>query len=695
MKKKQNELQPLHLLEDEPVPDHQRDELRLEPFARIVSGAVVGTDGPFTIGVYADWGQGKTSVLRQARSLLKAHRPEIITVWFNAWQFEREEHPIVPLVASIVKEIEARREEAERDQALAKIIGNATLENMGRLSRALRALAYGFSTNLKVKVPGFGEVETGFVAKEMIDRYEKLSAKTVDDPLLLRSLYFDAFELLGGLAERERKAGGGKDLPRIAVFIDDLDRCLPDQAVRLLESIKLVLCQPGFVFALGVDVRIIEAFLKKRYEEEYGLKDYEDGAKYLDKIVQLPLPLPPHKGRFERYITELIKRQMRPAAAETAEALSPHAGLLAVCANYTPRSLVRLINNLLVDLRLRELTAPEDKSIAADDFLGLCAVSRSLQQHLRADEYQRLIKNDALCLALAEGGRAAAIELQEALDRRERFPLGAPDADVGSRAGAGGKKEERPSLAEFARERQLGLVGLGLQSLLRSLAKMEFFDELFSQPACKLWLREHAKRRAVNEFLATQREQPPEVESTTDERQLVDRAIRQALGKKKGSVIKEDEDLSKVGRLDFSGERLTDAGLAHLKPLTSLKALSLTGTQVTDAGLAHLKPLTNLQTLYLDGTQVTDAGLAHLKPLTNLLWLYLEGTQVTDAGLAHLKPLTSLQVLYLEGTQVTDAGLAHLKPLTSLQTLSLTGTQVTDAGVKALKEHIPGCNTYQ
>ena len=39
----------------------------------------------------------------------------------------------------------------------------------------------------------------------------------------------------------------------------------------------------------------------------------------------------------------------------------------------------------------------------------------------------------------------------------------------------------------------------------------------------------------------------------------------------------------------------------------------------------------------LDGTQVTDAGLEHLKGLTSLQELYLVGTQVTAAGAENLK----------------------------------------------------------
>ncbi|MEX0613622.1 MAG: hypothetical protein WD229_16005 [Pirellulales bacterium] len=135
----------------------------------------------------------------------------------------------------------------------------------------------------------------------------------------------------------------------------------------------------------------------------------------------------------------------------------------------------------------------------------------------------------------------------------------------------------------------------------------------------------------------------------------------------------------------------TDATVAHLSGLTSLKELSLYGTRVTDPGLAHLSGLTSLQWLSLDRTQVGDAGLAYLSGLTSLQVLWLDGTQVGDAGLAHLSGLTSLRELSLEGTQVGNPGLAHLSGLTSLRVLSLRGTQVTDAGYRRLQAALPKC----
>ena len=118
--------------------------------------------------------------------------------------------------------------------------------------------------------------------------------------------------------------------------------------------------------------------------------------------------------------------------------------------------------------------------------------------------------------------------------------------------------------------------------------------------------------------------------------------------------------------LDFGGNvgvpewKLTDAGLVHLKGLTSLQNITLP-RRITDAGLVQIKDLTSLQSLNLFETKITDAGLVHLKGLTNLREFYLDETKITDKGLVHLKGLTNLKVLQILETKITAAGIAELK----------------------------------
>jgi hypothetical protein len=50
-----------------------------------------------------------------------------------------------------------------------------------------------------------------------------------------------------------------------------------------------------------------------------------------------------------------------------------------------------------------------------------------------------------------------------------------------------------------------------------------------------------------------------------------------------------------------------------------------------------LRPLRKLERLWLDYAPITDAGLEHLKVLTSLRELDLSFTKVTNAGLARLQ----------------------------------------------------------
>ena len=59
--------------------------------------------------------------------------------------------------------------------------------------------------------------------------------------------------------------------------------------------------------------------------------------------------------------------------------------------------------------------------------------------------------------------------------------------------------------------------------------------------------------------------------------------------------------------------------------------------------------------------QVSDAGLVHLKEMTTLRRLYLSETSITKAGLVHLKGLAKLQTVHPDGSRATDTDVNELQ----------------------------------
>jgi hypothetical protein len=344
----------------------QAEGLGFTAYARVLALAAIDTRGPFTIGVFGEWGTGKTSLMRLVQKQLDQSQ-HVVTVWFNAWRYEQEEHPIVPLVGTIVRELERHKSFRQH------------LEGGGKsLVRALRAVAYGFSAKSKIKLPGFAEIEASFVAKDMIDREQT----TQLDPLLDRSLYYDAFESLGAAKLSEKL--------RIVVLIDDLDRCFPNQAIRLLESIKLVLCQQGFIFLLGVARQVLEGYLQHRYSTEFGIANFQ-GQLYLDKVVQLPFSIPPAIGRMDTFCNVILNEIEEKVRCDVKDILP----LVGEALGGNPRAVIRFANNLLID---RAINIELKTTIIPVEFF---AISRYLQQRC-PEIFDLLTRSDELARKVSE-----------------------------------------------------------------------------------------------------------------------------------------------------------------------------------------------------------------------------------------------------------------------------------------------------
>jgi hypothetical protein len=141
----------------------------------------------------------------------------------------------------------------------------------------------------------------------------------------------------------------------------------------------------------------------------------------------------------------------------------------------------------------------------------------------------------------------------------------------------------------------------------------------------------------------------------------------------------------RASSLYLNKSKVTEAGLADLKAMTTLTVLTLDGTPVTDGGLKQLENLTELRTLHFGEQHVSDAGMEHLKGMTALNSLKLSSDQVTDKGLIYLRSFHRLSSLVIDGPKITDAGLENLKGLTELRFLGVSSPLITDKGLENLE----------
>jgi len=114
---------------------------------------------------------------------------------------------------------------------------------------------------------------------------------------------------------------------RIVLYVDDLDRCRPDQVVHMLEAVHLLLALDLFVVVVAVDSRWLTRALEVHYRDLLVATDSResDGLRastpqnYLEKIFQVTYALGPMKPEHvAEYVASLSSSQSAEATARAA-----------------------------------------------------------------------------------------------------------------------------------------------------------------------------------------------------------------------------------------------------------------------------------------------------------------------------------------------------------------------------------------
>lgn len=233
---------------DAPIFDPKDDHLNRWPLARQIYN--VAANGPADwsarIGVYGEWGTGKTSALKFVSAMAEAE--EHIVAWFDPWEFTNKTEMWRSYVATVYKEVETKLGRIDEGDALRR-------------------------KELITKVADIGSKIAGLWGSE--------AANLANDGFALVKKHLSLHtEELASL----RHVLNGK---RVFVLIDDLDRTAAELVPEILYALKEVMDIPGFSFVCGFDPVVVGKVLGAAH------KGFGDGLKFLEKIIDYPIWLPP------------------------------------------------------------------------------------------------------------------------------------------------------------------------------------------------------------------------------------------------------------------------------------------------------------------------------------------------------------------------------------------------------------------
>jgi predicted KAP-like P-loop ATPase len=91
------------------------DLLNVEHLVTAITGTVTrGHLRPLTLGVFGDWGSGKSSVISMAKQRVEQDHPNILCVYFNGWLFEGYEDAKAAILGTILDELADKRKAKEK-----------------------------------------------------------------------------------------------------------------------------------------------------------------------------------------------------------------------------------------------------------------------------------------------------------------------------------------------------------------------------------------------------------------------------------------------------------------------------------------------------------------------------------------------------------------------------------------------------
>lgn len=243
---------------------------------------------PASIGVYGDWGSGKSSLIEMSLDSLK-HEQDVLTVKFNGWLFEGYDDAKSVLLSTILDEIKSKRTLPET----AKKILSGLYSSIDKIKVAKSAVKFGADylltggmvTAAKQGINGIKALITDADKITSIPR-EKVDEiiSNIDDELNFSDIRDDIskFRVNFSALLKETKT------KKLVVYVDELDRCNPETILETLEAIRLFLFVENTYFIIGADERHIQYSVQRKFSDIEG-NQISIGKEYLEKIIQYPI----------------------------------------------------------------------------------------------------------------------------------------------------------------------------------------------------------------------------------------------------------------------------------------------------------------------------------------------------------------------------------------------------------------------
>jgi hypothetical protein len=251
----------------DPIKELNQDIRERHGISRHILKKLAGDSPPSVLGIFGAWGTGKSSLLNLFQAINVQEKLSLHIEIIDAWEYELTGNLFIPIV---------------------KFLGNlagAVPEAKGYLKRLIRFTTYAAAD---MGMRSLTRITGSEIGLEDVKTYAQNANR--------ESSFYDWKQLVDDIAKTQEDFAklvacaleGTKGCKRLIICIDNLDRCSPENAISLLESIKNFFTVPNCVWVLALDSEVIASYVTRKYAGTAI-----DGYCYLDKIIPEQYHIPP------------------------------------------------------------------------------------------------------------------------------------------------------------------------------------------------------------------------------------------------------------------------------------------------------------------------------------------------------------------------------------------------------------------
>ncbi|WP_346698382.1 KAP family P-loop NTPase fold protein [Thomasclavelia spiroformis] len=238
---------------DLPITKATEDTLNRGSFAKSLAKTILqySFSSSFTIGLYGEWGSGKTSLVNMVLEYIENIDETIVILRFNPWLCSDPKQLIIQFFKQMATAIKLKKPSSEKAWKL--IDQYADIFDVASL------------------IPGAGPIGS------IVAVLGKALAKGANERIGQRStdLQESKNQIINKLKEENLK---------IVVSIDDIDRLSEEEIIATFQLVKSLADFPNTVYILAFDYDVVVRALSR---VQHG-----DGKEYLEKIIQVPFEIP-------------------------------------------------------------------------------------------------------------------------------------------------------------------------------------------------------------------------------------------------------------------------------------------------------------------------------------------------------------------------------------------------------------------